>query len=70
MIDIINPTSDGTVEIREIIATNGINTYIRWTLIPGQDVSAQDPSVQAVCNETWTPTVIAAYQAKVAERTL
>ena len=70
MIDIINPTADGTIEVRKVTTVDGIDSYTRWTLIPGQDISQQDPSVQDVCNETWTPFVIAAYQAKLVERTI
>ena len=70
MIDIINPTADGTIEVRKVTTIDGINSYIRWTLMPGQNISEQDPSVQSICNQIWTPFVIAAYQAKITERTL
>ena len=70
MIDIISPKENGTIEVREVNTIDNVNLYTRWTLMPEQDISAQDPSVQAVCNEIWTPSVIAAYQAKLVERTL
>jgi hypothetical protein len=44
-------------------------TYHRWALTPGQDVSDQPANVQAIAAAAWTPEVIAAYQAKQAERT-
>jgi hypothetical protein len=37
-------------------------SYHRWTLVPGQDISDQEDKVQAVCNAVWTEEVIAAYQ--------
>lgn len=36
-------------------------------LAPGADISAEPPEVQAAAAETWTPEVIAAYQARLAE---
>ena len=42
----------------EIIAAS----YERWVLNPGDDISTQDPKVQAIANTIWTPEVIAAYK--------
>jgi hypothetical protein len=38
-------------------------TYHRHTLSPGDDVSSEDPKVQAIANAVWTEEVIAAFQA-------
>jgi len=68
-IDIINPTTNGIIEVRRVDQTlddsNNVisQAFVRWTLFPGQDVTNQWPAVQAVCANTWTPAVIAAYQA-------
>jgi hypothetical protein len=70
MIDIINPTADGTIEVRNTIVIDGVEAYVRWTLLPGQNILGQDPSVQEICNTIWTTEVIAAYQAKISERLL
>jgi urease accessory protein UreE len=38
-------------------------TYHRHVLNPGDDLSKEDPRVVAIAEATWTPEVIAAYQA-------
>ena len=70
LIDKIEVTENGIVQVREAtrISRDGeqiAQTYRRWTLTPGQDVSNQPANVQAIANATWTPEVIAAYQAQL-----
>jgi hypothetical protein len=43
-------------------------SFHRHVLSPGDDVSGQDPKVQAIANAVWTEEVIAAYSASLAER--
>ena len=71
-IDSIYVTEAGCIEVRradkvfrddEEIA----KTYHRHVLVPGDDLGEQDPKVVAVATAVWTPEVIAAYQASVAE---
>ena len=38
-------------------------TYHRHVLSPGDDVSSEDPKVQAIANAVWTEEVISAFQA-------
>jgi hypothetical protein len=38
-------------------------TFTRHVLLPGDDVTNEDPKVQAIANAIWTEEVIAAYQA-------
>jgi len=38
-------------------------SYHRHVLSPGDDVTNEDPKVQAIANAVWTEEVIAAYQA-------
>lgn len=46
-------------------------TYHRHVLSPGDDLTNEDPRVVAIAEATWTPEVIAAYQASLeASRTL
>ena len=45
-------------------------TYHRHVKHPGEDVSTEDPKVQAIANAIWTEEVIAAYQALLANNTL
>ena len=68
-IDKIEIVENGIVQVRQIerILEDGKElsaSYHRWTLAPGQDVSDQEPRVQAIANATWTPEVITAYKAQ------
>jgi hypothetical protein len=38
-------------------------SYHRHVVAPGDDVTSEDPKVQAIANAVWTEEVIAAYQA-------
>jgi hypothetical protein len=40
-------------------------TYHRSSLTPAQDLTNVPANVAAICNLTWTPEVIAAYQAQL-----
>jgi hypothetical protein len=40
-------------------------TFHRHVLSPGDDVTNEDPKVQAIANAVWTEEVIAAYQASL-----
>ncbi|MGZ5078611.1 MAG: hypothetical protein ACXWHZ_03585 [Usitatibacter sp.] len=69
IIDVIDPQPNGVVLVRRSDITldeSGIEVsraFHRWSLSPGDDLSAQWPEVVTVCQQTWTPEVIAAYQA-------
>jgi len=70
-IDQITVTENGTVLYREAtrIMEDGneiSKTYHRSTLMPGQDLTGVPANVAAICNLTWTPEVIAAFQAQTA----
>jgi DNA-binding transcriptional LysR family regulator len=70
VVDQITVTENGTVLYREAtrIMEDGnqlSQTFHRTSLIPGQDLTGQPANVAAICNLTWTPEVIAAYQAQV-----
>ena len=67
-IDLIETLESGVVQVRSCIRTieNGIQingTFHRHVLIPGDDYSAEEAKVQAICAAVHTPEVIAAYQA-------
>ena len=69
-VDQIELTETNTIQIRTatIIERDGIEisrTFHRHVVAPGNDVSTEDPKVQAIANAIWTPEVIAAYQALV-----
>lgn len=62
------------VRRRDQILKDGVEvaaTYHRHVLSPGDDLTNEDPRVVAIAEATWTPEVIAAYQASLeASRTL
>ena len=69
-IDQITVTKNGIVLYREVtrILEDGVElsqTYHRTSLTPGQDLTGIPDNVAAICNLTWTPEVIAAYQAQL-----
>jgi hypothetical protein len=73
-IDQITVTENGIVLVREVTRIMEDDKeiskqYHRASFAPASDVSAQPQNVQDICNVVWTPTVISAYQAQLAERT-
>ena len=50
-----------TATIIERDGTEISRSYHRHVLIPGEDVTNEDPKVQAIANAVWTQEVIAAY---------
>ena len=69
LIDKIEVVENGIIQVRQVtrILEDGVelsSSFHRWTLAPGQDVSDQEARVQAIANATWTPEVIAAYNAQ------
>ena len=70
IIDKVELTEINTIQVRTatIIEKDGTEltrTFHRHVVAPGDDVSAEDPKVQAIANAIWTPEVIAAYQALI-----
>ena len=71
VIDKIEVVENGIIQVRQAtrIIENGAQlsqSYHRWSLTPGQDVTDQPANVQAIATAAWTPAVIAAYEAAVA----
>jgi DNA-binding transcriptional LysR family regulator len=70
VVDQITVTENGIVLYREAtrIMEDGnqiSQTYHRSSLAPEADLTGVPANVAAICNLTWTPEVIAAYQAQV-----
>ena len=66
-VDQITVVKNGTVfyrTVERIFENNKVlsESYVRYTLLPGQDTTNLPENVQAVCVVTWTPEVIQAYQ--------
>jgi hypothetical protein len=70
LVDLIELVQTNHIQVRvaNIIERDGIEvtrTFHRHVLAPGDDVTNQDPKVQAIANAVWTAEVIAAYQASL-----
>jgi len=68
VVDLIETLENGIVQVRTCarIIENGkqiSGTFHRHVVAPGNDYSAEDAKVQAICTAVHTPEVIAAYQA-------
>lgn len=68
LIDQIEIVKNNIIQVRTAttVERNGTEiakTYHRHSLSPGDDVSNEDPKVQAIANAIWTEEVIAAYRA-------
>ena len=67
-VDLIETIENGCVQVRTCtrIIEDGkqiSGTFHRHVVAPGDDYSAEDAKVQAICAAVHTPEVIAAYQA-------
>jgi len=68
IVDRVEVVEGGHVQVRvatRILEDGNVisQTFHRHVVSPGQDYSAEDPKVQAICAAVHTPDVIAAYQA-------
>ena len=68
VVDRIEAVENGCVQVRTAtrILENGAvisNTFHRHVVAPGDDYSAEDARVKAICKATHTAAVIAAYKA-------
>jgi urease accessory protein UreE len=70
VVDKVEVLLNGTIQVRrrDQILKDGVEvaaTYHRHVLVPGDDVSNEDPRVAAITAATWTEEVVAAYQASL-----
>jgi len=75
IVDKVELTEVNTIQVRTatIIERDGTEisrSFHRHVVSPGDDVTNEDPKVQAIANAIWTEEVIAAYQALIANNTL
>ena len=73
VVDKIETLENGTIQIRTVTRIDEDGTVLsssfhRHVLSPGQDLTGQDPKVVAIANAVWTPEVISAYEAMIAEQ--
>jgi hypothetical protein len=67
-VDLIEAVANGTVQVRTKIAIkeDGVeinSKFHRHVVAPGDDYSAEDAKVQAICKALHTKDVVAAYKA-------
>ena len=70
IIDKIELVENNSIQVRTatVIKKDGTEiakTYHRHSLSPGDNVTNEDPRVQAIANAIWTDEVIASYKALV-----
>ena len=70
IVDKVELVENNSIQVRTatIIERDGTEisrTFHRHVVCPGDDVSNEDPKVQAVANAIWTEEVIAAYRASL-----
>lgn len=70
LVDKIELVQTNHIQVRtaNIIEKDGVEiarTFHRHVLAPGDNVTNEDPKVQAIANAVWTEEVIAAYQASL-----
>jgi len=71
--DKIEVLENGTIQVRcatRVLEDGEVlsSSFHRHVLHPNQDLTDEDPKVVAIANATWTPEVISAYEAMVAEQ--
>ena len=72
-VDLIEVLGDGLLQVRTktAIKEDGVeisSKFHRHTVAPGDDYSAEDARVKAICAAMHTADVVAAYKAKLAEQ--
>ena len=68
VVDLMEVVENGSVQVRTktAIFEDGVeisSKFHRHVVAPGDDYSAEDAKVQAICAATHTPEVVAAYKA-------
>ena len=74
-VDLVEVIENGSLQVRTktAIKEDGVeisSKFHRHVVVPGQDYSAEDAKVQAICASIHTAEVIAAYQAAQEAATL
>ncbi len=72
VVDKIEVLEMGQVQVRTAtrVLEDGVqlsSSFHRHVLAPGDDLSEQDAKVSAIATATWTPAVVSAYEAMMAE---
>ncbi len=73
VVDKIEVMELGHIQVRTAtrVLEDGVqlsSSFHRHVLAPGDDLSEQDEKVSAIATATWTPAVVSAYEAMIAEQ--
>ena len=66
----ILPSQVIQIRTTTVVEEDGVElarNHHRHVVVPGQDVTGESDEVQAIAEALWTPAVIAAYEASIAE---
>lgn len=71
ILSLVEVTPDGVVQVRlanQVLDSETVKaqTFKRYCLAPGSDLTGQPDQVVTVATAAWTPEIIAAYQAQLA----
>jgi hypothetical protein len=67
IVDKIELIENNSIQVRTatVIEKDGVEisrTFHRHVLVPGADLTNEDPKVQAIANAIWTEEIVTAYQ--------
>jgi len=70
-LSLVEITPNGTIQVRlanQIMDGEKVKaqTFHRYCLAPGSDLTGEPDQVVAIANAVWTPEVVAAYEAQIA----
>ena len=73
VVDKVEVLEMGQVQVRTAtrVLEDGValsSSYHRHVVVPGDDLSGQDERVSTIATSIWTPAVISAYEAMMAEQ--
>jgi hypothetical protein len=73
-VDKIEVLENGVIQVRQItrVKEDGKElsaSYHRWSLVPEDDLTGQDPKVVSIANAIWTEEVINAYKTQIVNST-
>jgi len=71
--DKIETLENGTIQVRtatRVLEDGAVlsSSFHRHVLTPGDDLTNEDARVSAIATATWTPEVVTAYEAMIAEQ--
>ena len=59
---LIEVLESGVIQVRKVVTIGATTEFSHYTIVPGQDFSAENDRVKSICAIIHTPEVITAYQ--------